>query len=71
LSFRSGVNPAFAAIIATCAIAAILAIVLRQYYVWENKRRDRLMETEGADHKLDIEFADVTDRTNKEFRYSL
>lgn len=36
------------------------------YYSWENKRRDRLEQG----HKENIEFLDLTDRENKEFRVS-
>lgn len=63
--------PAKITIIVTCAFAAAMTLVLRFYYVWENKRRDRLAERTGMEHKADIEFADVTDRANKEFRYRL
>lgn len=38
------------------------------YYVWENKRRDRLME--GFEHRENSEFFDLTDKENKEFRVS-
>lgn len=50
----------------------MLALVLRAYYVWENKRRDKLA-SQGVlgGHQEDIEFADVTDRRNGEFRYRL
>ena len=63
--------PAKVAIIVTCAVAAILAILLQLYYIWENKRRDRLKAQGAVEHKEDIEFADVTDRKNEEFRYRL
>ena len=63
--------PAKIAIIVTCAVAAVLAVILRFYYVWENKRRDSLVEQGVLGHKEDIEFSDVTDRLNKEFRYRL
>jgi len=62
--------PAKVAIIVTCAVAAGLTLTLRAYYVWENKRRDKLAAAAGA-HEKDVEFADVTDRKNKEFRYRL
>ena len=63
--------PAKVAIIVTCAVAASLAIALQLYYRWENKRRDRLAASGELEHKVDVEFADVTDRKNKEFRYRL
>lgn len=63
--------PAKITIIVTCAVAAVLTVVLRMYYVWENKRRDGLVEEGVVGHVDDVEFADVTDRRNKEFRYNL
>lgn len=63
--------PAKITIIVTCAVAAVLTLVLRMYYVWENKRRDGLVEQGVLGHVDDVEFADVTDRKNKEFRYNL
>lgn len=63
--------PAKIAIIVTCAVAAILSIILQVYYIWENKRRDRLADAGEVGHLKDVEFADVTDRSNKEFRYRL
>ena len=62
-------TPAKITIIVACAIAVVLTAMLRVYYVWENKRRDKLMEETQMDHKVDIEFSDITDRMNKEFRY--
>ncbi|KAF2095380.1 allantoin permease [Rhizodiscina lignyota] len=61
------------AIIVCCAIALVTAIILRFYYVWENKRRDRRAEEEGrlGVHIADSEFLDLTDWENKEFRYRL
>lgn len=61
--------PAKLTIIGTCAVAIVLTAMLRGYYMWENKRRDKLMEETHMGHKADIEFSDVTDRLNKEFRY--
>lgn len=61
--------PAKIAIIVTCAFAGVMAFVLRMYYVWENKRRDRIAGI--VEHKEDVEFLDLTDRENKEFRYRL
>ncbi|OQO14228.1 hypothetical protein B0A48_01104 [Cryoendolithus antarcticus] len=59
--------PAKISIVVTCTVAAVLTIALRMYYVWENKRRDALPDG----HKTDVEFSDMTDRKNKEFRYRL
>jgi len=61
--------PAKITIIVTCAVSAVLTMILQVYYKWENKRRDKLTEAMHIGHKADIEFSDVTDRLNKEFRY--
>lgn len=66
-----GYIPAKATIVATCAGAICVAIVLIYYYGMENKRRDKVAAEGGNEHKDNIEFADVTDRKNKEFRYRL
>lgn len=63
--------PAKVAIIVTCAFAAIMTLLLQSYYMWENKRRAKLIQEGTIEHKIDIEFADVTDRKNKEFKYRL
>ena len=70
--------PAKITIIVTCAVAVGLALLLRAYYSWENGRRDKLAATTaqqegilGHGHRDDVEFADITDRQNKEFRYRL
>lgn len=63
--------PAKITIIVTCAVAVVLAFMLRAYYMWENKRRDKLVGQGVLGHQADIEFADLTDRKNKEFRYKL
>ncbi|KAF2829055.1 allantoin permease [Ophiobolus disseminans] len=71
LTFRQADQPNFIpakiTIIVTCAVAAGLAMVLRAYYTWENKRRDR----QGVERVADGEFLDLTDRENKSFRYRL
>ncbi|KAF9870869.1 hypothetical protein CkaCkLH20_11541 [Colletotrichum karsti] len=63
--------PAKTAIIVTCGLAMIFTLILRFYYIWENKRRDRLVQTGELGHLQDVEFSDMTDRVNKEFRYTL
>jgi MFS family permease len=72
LTFRQADQPDFIpakiTIIVTCAFAGFLTLVLRAYYVWENKRRDRLAD--GA-HVANEEFLDLTDKENKNFRYKL
>lgn len=63
--------PAKIAIIVTCTTAIVLTLILRYYYVWENRRRDKLVSERSMSHIVDIEFADRTDRENLEFRYTL
>ncbi|RFU34509.1 hypothetical protein B7463_g1801, partial [Scytalidium lignicola] len=59
--------PAKVAIMACLALAIVAAIILRYWYVWENKRRDRRAAAEGYVHVQDIEFMDLTDKQNPEF----
>ncbi|OHE98235.1 allantoin permease [Colletotrichum orchidophilum] len=66
-----GYLPAKTAIIVTCGLAMVFTLMLRYYYVWENQRREGLVQTGELGHLKDIEFSDVTDRKNKEFRYTL
>ena len=63
--------PAKITIVAVCAAAVFLTALLQIYYIWENKRRDKLMSDGHVQHKTDIEFSDLTDRQNLEFRYRL
>lgn len=63
--------PAKITIIVTCSVAVVLTLVLRMYYTWENRRREKLVAQGALGHRTDIEFSDVTDRKNKEFRYQL
>jgi hypothetical protein len=60
-----------------------MVLGLRVYYVWENARRDRAAALEGGresegggDGVADAlaesgDFADITDRENRQFRYAL
>ncbi|KAI9806537.1 MAG: hypothetical protein M1833_003724 [Piccolia ochrophora] len=59
--------PAKIAIVVTSAIAAILTLTLRFYYQFDNQKRDKKMA--GKEHMPDVEFLDLTDRENIEFRY--
>ncbi|KAJ5212329.1 uncharacterized protein N7498_003975 [Penicillium cinerascens] len=61
--------PAKIAIVVTIAVAIVFAFLLRFYYTWENRRRDK--NHEGQEHRENSEFLDMTDRENREFRYSL
>jgi MFS family permease len=60
--------PAKIAIVVTIAVAIVFALLLRTYYTWENRRRDR--NHEGQEHRENSEFLDMTDRENREFRVS-
>ena len=62
--------PAKAAIVAVCSTACVLTIILMMYYKWENKKRDRMASEGLIEHRADIEFADLTNIENKEFRYT-
>lgn len=71
LTFRDGDAPGYlpakiAIIVADCGSIALLGM-LRVYYVRENGRRDRL----HVGHQENVEFSDLTDKENLEFRYSL
>ncbi|KAJ9306737.1 hypothetical protein DTO217A2_3724 [Paecilomyces variotii] len=59
--------PAKIAIVATVAVAIVFLVLLKAYYMWENKRRDE--NKMGLEHQENSEFLDLTDRQNKEFRY--
>ncbi|OLN85228.1 Thiamine pathway transporter THI73-like protein 2 [Colletotrichum chlorophyti] len=63
--------PAKIAIIVTCGLAMVFTLMLRFYYTWENRRRDKLSQAGELGHLEDIEFSDMTDRMNQEFRYTL
>ncbi|KAI1773655.1 allantoate permease [Hypoxylon cercidicola] len=71
LTFREADKPQYlpakAVIVGSTGLAILATCVLMAYYVWENKRRDRLYS--GVGHKENSEFFDLTDRENKEFRY--
>ncbi|TKA28433.1 hypothetical protein B0A50_03900 [Salinomyces thailandicus] len=71
LTFRTkdapSYTPAKTTIVAVDSVAIVATIVLLVYYRWQNNKRDR--DAAGQDHKRDIEFSDLTDLENKEFRY--
>jgi len=60
--------PAKITIFVTNAVSIVLTFILIAYYMWENKRRDKLMM--GVPHRENVEFMDLTDKENMEFRYS-
>lgn len=58
-------TPAKITIVAVDSVTIVLTTMLLIYYKWENKRRDQ----RPLEHQENIEFLDLTDRQNKEFRY--
>lgn len=72
---------AFEGILVCIALAAVSIMILRQYMVWENKRRDREQgvhidpevrgEQESTEDHLVQAGLDETDWENKQFRYYL
>lgn len=58
-------TPAKITIVAVDSVAILATVVLLLYYIWTNKKRDKAV----VEHKRDVEFADLTDLENKEFRY--
>lgn len=68
-----GYRPAKIAVMATQAGAAVVAIILFQYYVWANKQKDKRQAVEGGlassvgDEK--ILWENLTDKANPNFRY--
>ncbi|KAH6639817.1 major facilitator superfamily domain-containing protein [Boeremia exigua] len=66
-SYPSG----FLAMMVCCGAAFVLCFALRFYLVWENKKRDRETGLEGisADDAADMNFADMTDKEMRNFRY--
>lgn len=69
LTFREKDAPTFTpakiTIVAVDSTAIVLTIVLLLYYRWENHRRDQ----NAQEHQQNIEFLDLTDKQNQEFRY--
>lgn len=60
--------PAKIALVATISVAIIFVLVLRSYYGWESRRRDR--RHEGWTHVQNSEFLDLSDRENRGFQVS-
>ena len=58
-------TPAKITIVAVDSVAITLASILLLYYVLTNRKRDQ----NPVEHQENIEFADLTDKQNKEFRY--
>jgi hypothetical protein len=72
----SGYLPAKITIMVTQASCAVVFITLWQYYMWENRRRDRLLKNEKtleddttAKPTTQEVWGGLTDRQNKRFRY--
>lgn len=54
-----------------CGAAFVLCFFLRIYLIWENKKRDRETGLEGlsGDEAGDMNYADMTDKEMRTFRY--
>jgi hypothetical protein len=54
-----------------CGASFVLCFVLRIFLIWENNKRDRETGLEGisADETGDMNFADMTDKEMRSFRY--
>ncbi|KAK5165691.1 uncharacterized protein LTR77_008614 [Saxophila tyrrhenica] len=63
--------PAKITIIVTCLVAVALTLALQAYYIFENRKRAKMIRQGMVEHLEDIEFADITDRKNPEFKYRL
>lgn len=57
--------PAKLSIVVVDSVAIATTVALLLYYRWQNKKRAAM----HVEHTRDIEFSDMTDRDNKEFRY--
>lgn len=66
-----GYQEGFNMMIVTWVILLILPQILRLYYVYENKRRDKEDELNPKQHIQNEEFLDLTDKNQNGFRYSL
>lgn len=58
--------PAKISVFVANAASIVLTLFLLFYYMWENKRRDKVMT--GVPHRENVEFMDMTDKENMEFR---
>lgn len=60
------------AVLVCYVLSTVILIILYVSYWFDNKKRDEFVIKNGTDHFLDNqEFADLTDRENPQFRYTL
>ena len=52
------------------ALSPVATLILKQMYVWKNKRRNKHAAESGTGHMQDAEFMDWMDQQNLEFRVS-
>ncbi|KAG0684137.1 hypothetical protein C6P40_003115 [Pichia californica] len=66
-------NPAKAGMVGCYCAAIFFMCLLTGYNIWENKRRDKQRAEEGDKYVIpeNLEFADLTDFQNPEFRYRI
>lgn len=57
------------AVIGLWVLALLLLLSLHYLNTWENKKRDREEAEGGAPHPTGVEFLDLTDKENHNFRY--
>lgn len=62
-------RPAKIAVMGTQAGCAVVTLALYAYYRWENKRRGAKQQSEDAFMAPEV-WASMTDKENKQFRYS-
>ncbi|KAK9336414.1 major facilitator superfamily domain-containing protein [Lipomyces starkeyi] len=63
-------DPAKIALIVTMSLVVVFAVGLRQLVLWENTKRDKEIAKIASENVENIEFLDMTDIENREFRYS-
>lgn len=74
-TFRSSDAPLYhkakATVVGCIAAAVVIICILYADYIYENKKRDKNDQEKGTDYLNipNLEFADLTDKENPEFRY--
>lgn len=77
LTFREKDTPDFIpakiTIMITCAFAGAMTVVLREYYAWENRKREHAVIGDESSQPggTNLGFLDLTDKMNRKFRYRL
>lgn len=72
---HNGYLPAKITILTSQVICALFFVTLWQYYLWENRRRDRYCKLEALEDDTGVElttkesWAGLTDKQNMRYRY--